>query len=99
MSDMKYTDNLGSSQGVLYISERNLARRWDVGRSTIARLRATGRLRCFKPTAGRVCYRLSDVERYEQEQTTDLAILGFPRTARRLATLRRHLNASEVNHE
>lgn len=50
-----------------FLTRAQLAARWHCSIRTLERLRVRGVLQSFRLPSGRVCYRLSDIERLEQD--------------------------------
>lgn len=64
---MNQSDNRAPmSDGVAFLRERDLAKRWQVSRRTLQRWRAEGSGPRFIHIGGGVRYRFSDVADYEQ---------------------------------
>jgi excisionase family DNA binding protein len=67
-----------------FLSERSLARRLDVGVSTVQRWRTSGRIP-FVRVGHVIRYRLVDVERFEADLFHDAVIVGLKRPIKRNA--------------
>jgi predicted site-specific integrase-resolvase len=52
-----------------FLTESNLAERWQCHRQTLARWRATGSGPPFIKLQNKVLYKLSDIEQYENTKT------------------------------
>ena len=50
-----------------FLTRPQLASRWHCSIRSLERLRVRGVIRSFRLPGGRVCYRLSDIERLEQD--------------------------------
>jgi excisionase family DNA binding protein len=61
-----------------FLSERLLALRWCVSKTTVQRWRASGRLP-FMRVGDVIRYRLADVERFEADHFHDAVVVGLKR--------------------
>lgn len=51
-----------------HLSQKELARRWNISHRTLERWRSIGQGPAFLKLGGRVLYRLADIEAFEQSQ-------------------------------
>ncbi len=66
-----------------FLSERDLAGRWGVGKSTVQRLRAAGKLPYFRPVGtDLIRYRMVDIETFEANGYHDAVVVGIKRFRR-----------------
>lgn len=58
------------------LNQKELARRWNISHRTLERWRWTGQGPTFLKLGGRVLYRLSDIEAFEQSQLQRARFIG-----------------------
>jgi hypothetical protein len=64
-----------------FLSERALCVRWSLSRTSLLRLRKSGRLP-FMKVGDAIRYRLDDIERFEAEHYHDAVVVGLRRPRR-----------------